>query len=129
VKQDLDALRRDLQKSLTDQLAQHTVSIQMGRDGLVIGLREAGFCNSGSATPRPETTRTLSQVAAALGRNPYALRIEDHTDNVPIHTAEFDLNWELPTARAPRIARSFSVSISSPGRPDLGGRVCRVSSR
>jgi hypothetical protein len=32
---------------------QHTVSIQMGRDGLVISLREAGFFDSGSATPSP----------------------------------------------------------------------------
>jgi chemotaxis protein MotB len=44
-------------------------------------------------------------VAAALGRTPYDLRIEGHTDNVPIHTAEFDSNWELSSARATRIAR------------------------
>jgi chemotaxis protein MotB len=44
-------------------------------------------------------------VAEALGRTPYDLRIEGHTDNVPIHTAEFDSNWELSSARATRIAR------------------------
>jgi len=88
-------------------VAQHTVSIQMGRDGLVISLREAGFFNSGSATPRPETLPTLRQIAASLGRTPYDLRIEGHTDNIPIHTAEFDSNWELSSARATRIARLF----------------------
>ena len=105
VKDDLEAIRRDLTQRLSDQVAQHTVSIQMGRDGLVISLREAGFFASGSAAPRPETTRTLRQVAEALGRTPYDLRIEGHTDNVPIHTAEFDSNWELSSARATRIAR------------------------
>jgi chemotaxis protein MotB len=35
------------------------------------------------------------------------LRIEGHTDNVPIHTVEFDSNWELSSARATRIARLF----------------------
>ena len=38
---------------------------------------------------------------------PYDLRIEGHTDNVPIHNAEFDSNWELSSARATRIARLF----------------------
>ena len=105
VKSELDAIHRDLAQRLSNQVAQHTVSIQMGRDGLVISLREAGFFDSGSATPRPETAKTLRQVGAALGRTSYDLRIEGHTDNRPVHTAEFDSNWELSSARATRIAR------------------------
>jgi chemotaxis protein MotB len=107
VKEDLEKIHRELQQTLSNQIARHTVSIQMGRDGLVISLREAGFFNSGSATPRPETLETLRQVAASLSRTPYDLRIEGHTDNIPIHTAEFDSNWELSATRATRIARLF----------------------
>lgn len=107
VKDDLNHIRHDLQQTLSDKVAQHTVSIKMGRDGLVISLREAGFFNSGSATPRPETLITLRQIATALGHTPYDLRIEGHTDNIPIHSSEFDSNWELSSARATRIARIF----------------------
>lgn len=107
VKDDLESIHRELAQTLSNQVATHTVSMKMGRDGLVISLREAGFFNSGSATPRPETLATLRQVAAALGRSPYDLRIEGHTDNIPIHTEEFDSNWELSSARATRIARLF----------------------
>jgi chemotaxis protein MotB len=107
VRDDLDNLRRELAQRLSNQVAQHTVSIQMGRDGLVISLREAGFFDSGSATPRPDTMGTLREIAASLGRTPYDLRVEGHTDNVPIHTASFDSNWELSSARATRIARLF----------------------
>jgi chemotaxis protein MotB len=107
VSDDLNHIRRELDQTLSNQVAQHTVSIQMGRDGLVISLREAGFFSSGSATPRPETLPTLRQIAASLGRTPYNLRIEGHTDNVPIHNSEFDSNWELSAARATRIARIF----------------------
>ncbi len=107
VKEDLESLRRDLTQRLSNQVAQHTVSIQMGRDGLVISLREAGFFDSGSANPRPETLPTLRQIAASLARTPYDLRVEGHTDNVPIHTVDFDSNWELSSARATRIARIF----------------------
>jgi chemotaxis protein MotB len=107
VKDDLEHVRRELAQTLSNQVATHTVSLQMGRDGLVISLREAGFFNSGSAIPKPESLSTLRQIATSLGRTPYDLRIEGHTDNIPIHTAEFDSNWELSSARATRIARVF----------------------
>jgi chemotaxis protein MotB len=105
VKDDLEHLGRELQQTLSNQVATHTVSIQMGRDGLVISLREAGFFDSGSASPKPQALDTLRQIAASLSRTPYDLRIEGHTDNIPIHNPQFDSNWELSTARATSIAR------------------------
>lgn len=104
---DLEDIRRDLEQRLALQISNHTVSVQLGRDGLVVSLREAGFFNSGSAVPRPETILTLEQIAGALRSSPYDIRVEGHTDNVPIHNAEFDSNWGLSSARAVRIARMF----------------------
>jgi chemotaxis protein MotB len=107
VKQDLNRIRQQLEKMLSDQIALHTVSIQMGKDGLIISLREAGFFNSGSAVPHPATLPVLLQIATVLGKTSYDLRIEGHTDTVPIHNADFDSNWELSSARATRITRVF----------------------
>jgi chemotaxis protein MotB len=107
VKDDLDSIQRELDRTLHSQIAQHAVSIKMGRDGLVISLREAGFFNSGSAVPRPGSMATLRQIAESLSRTPYDVRVEGHTDNIPIHNGEFDSNWELSSARATRIARVF----------------------
>ncbi len=122
VKDDLNRIQRDLEQRLSNQVARHTVSIQMGRDGLVISLREAGFFNSGSASPHPETLPTLRQIAASLATSPYDLRIEGHTDNVPMHSAEFDSNWELSSARATRIARLFlSLKTIPPDRLSAAG--------
>lgn len=103
--EELAPARPDYKQTLSNQVATHTVSIQMGHDGLVISLREAGFFPSGSAAPKPETLATLRQIALSLSHTPYDLRIEGHTDNIPIHNSEFDSNWELSTARATRIAR------------------------
>jgi len=107
VRADLEHIRRDLEHRLAAQIANRIVAVQLGRDGLVISLREAGFFDSGSAAPKPETIPTLRQIADALHGTPYDVRIEGHTDNVPIHNAEFDSNWELSTARAVRITRMF----------------------
>jgi len=122
VRDDLESLRHELEQRLSNQVAQHTVSLQMGRDGLVISLREAGFFDSGSAAPRPETLATLREIATSLSRTPYDLRIEGHTDNVPIHTASFDSNWELSSARATRIARLFlELDAITPDRISAAG--------
>jgi chemotaxis protein MotB len=105
VKDDLDRMKRDLDQRLSNQVAQHTVAIRIGKDGLVISLREAGFFDSGAAMPRKESLETMKQISAELAQMPYDLRVEGHTDNVPIHTAAFDSNWELSSARATNIAR------------------------
>jgi chemotaxis protein MotB len=107
VKEDLSHVQRDLEKMLSNEITQHTVAIQMGKDGLVISLREAGFFSSGSAVPQPGALQVLREIAARLGKTSYDVRIEGHTDNVPIHNQEFDSNWELSSARATRIARLF----------------------
>ena len=108
VKEDLDRVQKDLEKMLSNQIADHTVAIKMGKDGLVISLKEAGFFTSGSATPHADTLPVLREIAGALKMTPYDLRIEGHTDNVPIHNGEFESNWELSSARATRLARIFA---------------------
>jgi chemotaxis protein MotB len=105
VKDDLNRMKRDLEQRLSNQVAQHTVAIKMGKDGLVISLREAGFFDSGSAMPRKESMGAMQQIASELAQTPYDLRVEGHTDNVPIHTSEFASNWELSSARATNTAR------------------------
>jgi chemotaxis protein MotB len=115
VKDDLNRIRRQLTQTLSNQVASHSVSIRMGRDGLIISLNAAGFFNSGSATPKPEAIPALRQIATTLSKSPYDLRVEGHTDNTPIHTAEFDSNWELSTTRATSIARMFLELHAIPG--------------
>lgn len=102
---DLETMRRDLQQRLSAQIARKIVAVQLSRDGLVISLREAGYFDSGAAIPRPETTQTLQQISQAIRGTSYDLRVEGHTDNLPIHNSQFDSNWELSSARATRIAR------------------------
>ncbi|MGC2636944.1 MAG: flagellar motor protein MotB [Acidobacteriaceae bacterium] len=109
VQQDLARLQSRLAGLLSRQIAEHVIALRLGRDGLVISLREAGFYNSGSDVPHPQSRASLDQIAALLAATPYDLRIEGHTDNVPIHTPQFASNWELSTARATELAKSFIV--------------------
>lgn len=107
IQQDLTRIQHELQQSLSGAITAQTVDIHMGSEGLVISLREAGFFNSGSATPRIGTLNTLRLIAKSLSKTPYDIRVEGHTDDVPIHTSQFASNWELSAARATGIARLF----------------------
>jgi len=104
VRDDLERLRKDLEQRLSAQIQRRVVAVSMGRDGLVISLREAGFFVSGSAIPQPGTVSTLREIANSIRQTPYAIRVEGHTDNAPIHNDTFDSNWELSAARSTHIA-------------------------
>jgi chemotaxis protein MotB len=72
-------------------------------EGLVLSLQEGGFFSSGSAKLRIAAIPTLEGIAAQLPATP--VRVEGHTDNLPIRSALYASNWELSSARASAIAR------------------------
>jgi len=61
----------------------------------------------GSADIAPEALPLLQKVGAIISKTAYLIRIEGHTDNLPIHTERYPSNWELSTARAVNVLRYF----------------------
>ena len=104
---DISQLRSELERALATQIDRKEAVLHVERDGLVVTLREFGFFDSGSADMKPSAKAAFDRVAAILRAHSCAVRVEGHTDNVPIHTAEFASNWELSTARASRLVRSL----------------------
>lgn len=98
-------IRRKLEVGLSDELQHNTVSLRDTREGIVLSLREVGFFQSGSATLRANSMDAFDRIGSLLASVAGNLRIEGHTDNVPIHTAYFHSNWELSTARATEVIR------------------------
>jgi chemotaxis protein MotB len=98
--QSLEEAQNAIQKALDPEIQRHEVTMSMRREGLVVSLKEMGFFDSGSATVRPGSLDAISRLAVVLKQRPENLRIEGHTDNIPIHTARFASNWELSTSRA-----------------------------
>jgi chemotaxis protein MotB len=103
----LDVIRRQLELALAGEITRNDVAIHMDADGLVVSLREIGFFDSGSAAIKPTAEGAFGRVAAILREHSCAVRIEGHTDNVPIHTPQFASNWELSTARATGLVKSL----------------------
>jgi chemotaxis protein MotB len=118
----LTTLQAELQQALHHEIAMHTVALYRETDGLVISLREFGFFDSGSAALKPSALPALDRIASILAVRTCRLRIEGHTDNIPIHTAQMASNWELSTARSTELVRLLIVQYRfSPDRLSAAG--------
>jgi len=118
----LTTLQAELQQALRREIATHAVALHRESEGLVISLREFGFFDSGSASLRPSALPALDRIASILAMRTCRLRIEGHTDNVPIHTSQMASNWELSTARSTELVRLLIVRYRfSPDRLSAAG--------
>ena len=110
----LTTLQAELQQALQHEILAHSVALHRENEGLVISLREFGFFDSGSALLKPSALPALDRIASILAVRTCRLRIEGHTDNVPIHTAQMASNWELSTARSTELVRLLIVRYGFP---------------
>ena len=73
-------------------------------------LSSAAFFGKGSATLNADGDDILRKLANELKDDKYKgyqITVEGHTDDTPIHTAQFPSNWELSTGRAAAVVRFF----------------------
>ena len=98
-----------LSKSLQDEISKGNITIQQVRDRLTINMVDRVLFDSGQAQVKPSGVEVLTQVGDVLNKiSDKQIRIEGHTDNVPISSKlqnRFKTNWELSTARATTVVR------------------------
>jgi len=110
----MGTLQKQLTGALGPEIQRREVVLKAQREGLVVSLREIGFFDSGSADVRPASEAAVRRIAEVLSAQPNNVRIEGHTDNVPIHNSHFASNWELSTARATEMTRLFITHYNFP---------------
>lgn len=115
-------LATEMASVLKSPIAKHQIIMQTTQEGLVISLRELGFFQSGDARLLPEASEPLRQIAGVLAQHRYAVRVEGHSDDQPIHNAAFQSNWELSTARGMTVLLLLLNNSSlDPARISLAG--------
>jgi chemotaxis protein MotB len=97
---DLTGSLSTLQAALKVEIEKGQIQISLEQRGLVISLREAGFFASGDDGVYPGTYASVEKIARAIAALPSQVRLEGHTDSVPIHNSRFRSNWELSSARS-----------------------------
>jgi chemotaxis protein MotB len=95
-----DTTRKEQNKSLK-------ISTSIDERGLVIRVMENAFFETGKADLTPAARDALNAIGVVIQGISNYIRVEGHTDNVPIHNQDFPSNWELSTARATTVVRYF----------------------
>jgi chemotaxis protein MotB len=119
---DMIELQRKLHKALGKEIERQEVVLRMTPEGFVVSLHELGFFNSGEARLMPGAGDKIKRIAEVLMQYGLDMRVEGHTDDVPIHNAAFASNWDLSSARAMAVAMMLlNESGVDPKRMSIAG--------
>jgi chemotaxis protein MotB len=89
------------------------IKVSVEKRGLKITFPDNALFDPGRADLKPDALLTLDFMSEVLDQPLFSgrlVRIEGHTDNVPINTERFPSNWELSTIRATTVLRYFTES-------------------
>jgi len=89
-----------LRDSLRNEIGEGRVQVSLETRGIVVSLRDQSYFTSGSDEIQPSAVNSVGEVAAVIRDLPNSVRLEGHTDSVPIHNARFRDNWSLSAARS-----------------------------
>ena len=126
-RKELESLRK-VQAELRRWAKQHGVSEQIratiDERGLVVRLlTDEVLFDPGHAVVKTSSDALLGKIGTLLasGRIQNPIRVEGHTDDTPISTAQFPSNWELSAARATAVLRKLLDAGLPPGRVSVAG--------
>lgn len=93
-------LMSDLNTLLAKEIDTKKVALKENPEGVSINLLELLLFDTGKADIKPQAYETLNKISTFIIEMPNQIRVEGHTDNVPISTPQFPSNWHLSIARA-----------------------------
>jgi outer membrane protein OmpA-like peptidoglycan-associated protein len=123
---DLGMNLKDVEKKISNELNKggggaDGVKLERHADGLTLQLQTRNFFKPGSDILRPEALAILPGVVDILKLSKRKLRIEGHTDDMPIHNDKFESNWDLSTSRALAVLHFLLNSQIPPERMSVAG--------
>lgn len=104
----LKKVKENLDKYLKENNLSASVSTTIEKRGLVLSFKDSLFFDSGKAEIRPEQIDKLITISKIINQSIISdsyIRIEGHTDSVPMHNEIFKSNWDLSVMRASNVAQ------------------------
>ncbi|MEQ1439309.1 flagellar motor protein MotD [Fontimonas sp. SYSU GA230001] len=117
----LQRMANAVQEAMQGLIDQKLVLVRRTDQWLEIEINTDILFASGIAQVSKSAEPVLYDLAGILKQFPNLLRIEGHTDNVPISTLAFPSNWELSAARAASVVHLFMQAGIDPARMTVIG--------
>ncbi|MDA8227660.1 MAG: OmpA family protein [Desulfitobacterium hafniense] len=99
----IEGIKIKLDKFAQDNQLQTQLVSSIEERGLVISIQETLLFESGSADLTARAAKILDKINTVLVSAPNYIKVEGHTDNLPINTAKFPSNWELSVLRSTNV--------------------------
>jgi len=105
----LVSAKDELERKLRDEMKTGDYEVSMQGRGLVVTVLDRVLFDSGKAGLKEGAMAALDKVGEIMGKEAqnHRVRVEGHTDNVPIRYSGWRSNWELSTARATEVIHFF----------------------
>jgi len=95
---------------IKDKKLDEAVKVEVTEKGIAIMLRDPVGFASGSADLKDQGKEILKDISDVIKNNPsLKVRVEGHTDDVPIHSNRYISNWELSSARSLSVVQLLST--------------------
>ncbi len=107
---------QEMQIELTEEGLADQLEVTLEKDGIALRMKAPFLFAPANAELLGDSLPLLDKIAGILSGVPNAVRIEGHTDNVPISNDEFPSNWELSSSRAMAVLRRFLDGSIAPTR-------------
>jgi chemotaxis protein MotB len=118
----LASIADKVEQAMAPLIDKQLMVVRRHRMNLEVEIRADVLFPSGVANLSPQALPPLRELAGILSGFVNPLRVEGHTDDVPIATHEFPSNWELSAARAASVARLLIDTGVDPHRLAISGR-------
>jgi chemotaxis protein MotB len=104
----LEQVKSLVDKYLSSSGLSDSVATSIEERGLVLSFKDTLFFDSGKADIKNEQIKKLVEIGKILNQpiiNSSYIRVEGHTDNIPISTYEYKSNWDLSVIRAANVSQ------------------------
>lgn len=113
----LKVVKEDLQQYIEAKNLGEKVAVEQAGDEIIIRFEDVLLFDTGKADIKPGAVPILNTLGDKIKdylNEGFRIRLEGHTDNVPIKTVQFPSNWELSAARAIAVAKFFINEMDMP---------------
>lgn len=104
------SIKDEIQEYIDEEGLDSKVGVEQFGDEIVITFEDFLLFDTGKADIKPAGIPILDTMGVKIREytlDGYNIRLEGHTDNLPISTPQFPSNWELSSARAIAVGKFF----------------------
>ncbi|WP_293395742.1 flagellar motor protein MotD [Nevskia sp.] len=118
---ELQLMADQVHKAMADLIDKNLIRVRRTELALEIEIGTDILFPSGVADISTAARPVLARLAAILEPFPNSIRVEGHTDDLPIATVAYPSNWQLSSARAASVVALFMGQGIAPVRMSVAG--------